>query len=413
MLTQFYPPVIGGEEQHVRNLAHGLTERGHTVSVATLSQGRESDIEMDGPVKVYRVGGMAQRLPFLFKDANRRFSPPLPDPQTMSELKAIMSAEAPDVVHAHNWLVHSYLPLRSTNRARLVMTLHDYSAICAQKRLWRDNDLCNGPGLSKCLKCAGQHYGAIKGPLTSLSLRLRRSALAKSVDLFVPVSNAVATGSQLRALNLPFEVIPNFIPDDVETRTDASYAGLRELPDEPFLLFVGDLSVDKGVLVLLESYRRSKTTMPLVLIGKSAEGANLPSVAGVKVLDRFPHAAVMEAWARSSVAIVPSIWADPCPTVAMEAMASGKPVIASDIGGLSDIVSHEHSGLLVRPGDVDGLSQAIQRLSDAPALRESLASQAKTSIRAFKATSVIPRIEGAYARVLGRTAMVAATGQSS
>src|ERR1700733_5545063 len=112
LLAQFYPPVIGGEERHVRNLGLALAARGHQVSVATQAGHETSGMTMDGAVRVWRIRGTAQRAGALFSDADRPFAPPFPDPELVLGLRRVVASENPDVIHAHNWLLHSYLPLR-------------------------------------------------------------------------------------------------------------------------------------------------------------------------------------------------------------------------------------------------------------------------------------------------------------
>jgi glycosyltransferase involved in cell wall biosynthesis len=400
MLSQFYPPIIGGEEQHVRNLAAGLADRGHEVSVATLRQPGQQRFEMDGKVGVHRLAGTVQRLSSLFKDSGRRFAPPLPDPETTLDLRRLMKEKRPDIVHAHNWLVHSFLPLKKSTKARLVMTLHDYSLICAQKRLIFEGQICDGPEIKKCLSCSSSFYGLTKGPVTVAGLRVQYGFQAAAVDMFLPVSRAVAVGNELEKRHLPYTVVPNFVPQDVEQRCDPVYPALQSLPKEPFILFAGDLSADKGVHVLLDAYRMARNPLPLVLIGKSVDAGPLPSIPGLTILERFPHPAVMEVWKRAAIGVVPSVWADPCPTVAMEAMASGCAVIASGIGGLVDIVQDSCSGLLCEPGSVAQLAGAIERLSNDPALRRKLGDQARLDVLNFKADRVVPQIEAAYEALL-------------
>ena len=67
LLAQWYPPIIGGEEGHVRNLAIGLSERGHQVSVATLVQpGHGAGTEVQDGIRVHRIAGLVQRIDALF-----------------------------------------------------------------------------------------------------------------------------------------------------------------------------------------------------------------------------------------------------------------------------------------------------------------------------------------------------------
>ena len=89
-------------------------------------------------------------------------------------------------------------------------------------------------------------------------------------------------------------------------------------------------------------------------------------------------------------------------------MASGKPMIASNAGGNPEIVDDNVSGLLVRTGDQRGLAQAIAALAADEGLRSRLAAGAIRKVKAFTASSVVPRIEAVYREVLARERPAAA-----
>lgn len=400
MLAQFYPPIVGGEEQHVRNLSRALAARGHELTVATLLHGDALPYELDGDVRVYRLRGSMQRLDALFS-TGRQFAPPFPDPELVWRLRRVVARARPDIVHAHNWLVHAYLPLRFMFPARLVVTLHDYSFMCAQKRLMYRATVCDGPGVAKCVDCASHHYGAVKGLPTVTANWMMHYAERRAVDLFLPVSRAVAAGNQLARQRAKFEVLPNFVPDTIVAATETSAPMLATLPDGPFLLFVGDLTYDKGLMTLLDAYRGLDDPPPLVLIGRKHADTPTELPANVLLLENWPHAAVMAAWQRATIALMPSLCPDSCPTVAIEAMACGKPVIASRIGGLTDMVLPGRTGLLVAPGDVPELRAALSRLLADPEERERYGAAGKAQAATFQAGSVVPRIEDAYRRLLG------------
>src|SRR5689334_19232946 len=128
MLIDSYPPTIGGAQIHVRHLAGELACRGHEVAVATLWQPGLAEFELDGGVRVYRLRGSAQRAArLLFRDGGRSYAPPFPDPELTLALRRVARRERPDVVHGHNWLLYSFLPLKAWSGARVVATLHEYS----------------------------------------------------------------------------------------------------------------------------------------------------------------------------------------------------------------------------------------------------------------------------------------------
>ena len=401
MLAQFYAPITGGEERHVQDLSIALAARGHQVAVATLGHEGCADFEIDRGVRVYRIRGTLQRAAWLFKESGRRHVPPVPDPELTWALRHVIACERPDIVHAHNWLVHSFLPLKRWSGAKLVVTLHDYSLLCAKKRLMVRGAPCDGPGIGKCLGCTRQHYGLAKGSLTVVGNWVMGAVERRAVDLFLCVSRATAAGNGLDHRCKTLQIIPNFVPDDIGLpRTDCeSYAA--QLPADGYLLFVGDLSREKGVDVLLAAYAGLTNAPPLVLIGRRLPDTPSLLAPNVVALDSWPHDAVMEAWRRSSMALVPSTWAEPFGIVAIEAMAYGRPVIASDIGGLRDIVVDGETGFRVVPGDPAALRQAIGRLLADPELREWMGCAGQRKVAEFRASAVVPRIEQAYRAVIG------------
>jgi glycosyltransferase involved in cell wall biosynthesis len=409
LLAQWYPPIIGGEEGHVRNLAIGLSERGHQVSVATLVQpGHGAGTEVQDGIRVHRIAGLVQRIDALFS-LERRSAQPLPDPGVMRALAAIIARERPDVVHGHNWIVHSMVPLKRWSGAGLVVTLHDYSLVCPKKTLVRTStsgeQLCEGPALMKCLRCASHHYGTARAIPTVLSLFAMKPWEVASIDAFIAVSDAVAKWNRLAEIGRPLHIIPNFVTSAHGRNRGQLGRWTDLLPAEPYMLFAGAFARAKGIKVLLQAYGDGEGLPPLVLIGyPTADRLTELSDLGprVSVFVDWPQDAVMEAWRRSLAGIVPSIWRDPCPTVVIEAMLAGKPVIASSIGGLPDLVAAGVSGLLVPPGDWEALREAMRELSRDADLYARLSSGAAERAPRFTGDTVIPRLEAVYEEVRNR-----------
>ena len=403
MLSQFYPPIIGGGAIHVQSLSAELLSRGHEVAVVTLRHQGQTEFELDQGVRVYRINSSMSHLPWLFSDNGRQYAPPFPDPGVMLGLRRIIAREQSEIVHAHNWLVHSFLPIKAWSRAKLVVTLHNYNLVCAKTTLLYQGTNCEGPRIIKCLSCASQHFGLAKGVPTVLASGVMSLVTRGAVDKFLPVSQAVAIGNDLVGSQWPFQVIHNFIPDDIAIPQGDVEPFLAQLPDENYLLFVGALNRQKGVDVLLRAYADLHNAPPLVLIGyDSPDWVTLSKdcPANVFVFKNWPRPAVMEAWRRSMIALLPSVGPESCPTAVMEAMASGKPVIASRIGGIVDLVAEGETGLLVRPGDLFALREAIERLLANPDMCKRMGQVALRKVVDFQASTIVPRIEYVYKELL-------------
>ncbi len=400
MLAQFYLPTVGGEERHVHDLSVALTARGHDVALATLWHEGVPEYEVDQGVRIYRIRGSMQRIAMLFSEKGRQHSPPFPDPEVLRSLRCIIKHEQPDVVHAHNWMVHSFTPLKSWSKAKLVVTLHDCSLVCPQKRYMYHEKVCAGPAFTKCLTCASEHYGVAKGVPTALANSVSQRIERQVVDMFLPVSQSMADVAKLDKHKTPYRVIPNFVSDDIGKNTYEGASLLPQLPEGDFMLFVGDVRRDKGVDVLFEAYAGLNTQVPLVLIGRPVNDFTTKIPPNVIILPSCSHDAIMYAWSRCTIALTPSIWLEAFGIVAIEAMAMGRPIIASRIGGLSDIVVDGETGLLVPPGDSQALREAMQTLLSDPALRTRMGKVAKQRIVTFQEGTVIPRIEKVYQELM-------------
>lgn len=400
MLAQFYPPVIGGEERHVKNLAAALAKRGHDVSVATLAMPGQSQMTVEDGVRIFRLQGTLQNMSRLFSEQERRHVPPFPDPGLVSGLRRVVSECQPEIVHAHNWLLHSFLPLKHWSGAQLVVTLHDLSLVCAKKSMMNRGVVCSGPEALKCLKCASNHYGVLKGCVTASANWMCAGIERKLVDKFLAVSQAIADGNRLREARVAYDVIPNFVPDDIGVVNGHADARLLPLPATPYLLYVGDLTRFKGALVLLEAYQRLRQAPPLVMIGRRSQDMPATLPGNVHIFESWPHAAVMQAWQRCMFGIVPSILPEACATVVMECMGMGKPLVATGVGGTPDLIGSSDAAILVPPGDATALAGALQTMIDNPQRRQQMSRSAIERAGALQAKSVVPRIEKVYADLL-------------
>jgi glycogen synthase len=395
MLTQFYPPGGGGQERHVRDLAHALAARGHEVEVATIATDGDCRTVIDGPVTVHRLRTTAQRFPTIYQESNRPHAPPLADPELRAGITRLLVDHKFDVAHAHDWIVNSVVGPAGRTRTPVVLTLHDYSHVCATKRLMQRDRVCAGPAPIACVRCASVQYGRVVGPGVALANLAGRHARERQVAAFVAVSPIVAshtgvTGSQR------CEVIPNFVPDDI--LVDPASLDDVDRVGGP-MVFVGDVTRDKGVGILFAAYRQLSCPPPLVLAGKVYPDTPVDRPPGVELLGLTHPDVVLELVRSASMVIVPSIVLDACPTVVLEAMAAGRPVIASSSGGIVDLVGDGQTGILVPPGDASALAKALASVIADPAMAMAMGRNGLERVRAYTASVVASRVERLYRQV--------------
>jgi glycosyltransferase involved in cell wall biosynthesis len=398
MLAQFYPPVIGGEERHVRNLSLELAGRGHDVHVACLDVG-QPPVEEPG-VTVHVLPNVGVKVPALYPTADRPLALPLPDPYVSRALSRVVASVRPHVVHAHNWIINSYLPLAAARRLPLVYSLHDYSHICPTKRLmFMGDEPCSGPGVRKCFTCTSDWYGAGRGPVIQSMVRTGRPLRNRVVDVFTPVSSFVGHANRLDEQGVRWQVVPNFVPDSLLTRDPVPRD--PALPAGDYLFFAGDLSEQKGVGVLLAAYARlDEATRPaLLLVGRSAMDLSaLPP--GARAEEKWEHERVVSGFAHARAAVLPSIWPDPCPTTVLEAMALGAPLVTTPMGGIADMVTDGDSALVVPPGEVVATTAALDRITRDPGLGAQLAAQARVEVQRYLQSRVAADVEEIYASLV-------------
>ena len=274
--------------------------------------------------------------------------------------------------------------------------MHDYGLVCPKGTLVYEDGVCDGPGFRKCIQCATEQYGALRASALTTGMAVTRPTLSH-VDRYIAVSTPVAKAcaSVVARGGGPTEVIPPFLADET---LDGSERGRPDfVPAEGgYVMFAGALGTHKGIDILLEAWRGLDTSIPLVLVGLRRHDTSLALPEGTIVAENVPHEDVIRAWAHSTIAVVPSCWPDPCPLVALEAMAAGRPIIALAVGGLVDLVEHDTTGLLVPPGDVAALRDGLNTLLRQPELCSKMGTAGRERAVRYSASAVVPQIDRVY-----------------
>ena len=383
----------------VRMLSHELVRRGHEVEAVSLAGPRGPRTELDGAVKVHRVAGWSRVLGRLYADPEKPFHPTLPDPGLVRVLRRLLRETRPQIVHAHSWLLYSLLPLLPSRETRLVVWVHDQGFICPKTTFVYRGGVCMGPEYAKCVGCAEEQYGALRSLALTSGLTGMKPWRGR-VDRYVANSQATArasAGLSGRGRGA-MEVIPPFVSDE------AFHAGKGRRPafvpsEGDYLMFAGALGPHKGLDVLLEAWAGLEPKLPLVLAGIRRPDTPGSFPVGVIVSEEVPHEDVLRAWGHCVVAVVPSVWPEPFGMVALEAMAAGRPVVASAVGGLADLVVDGITGTLVPPGDAPALRSAIQELLSEPLLRARMGAEGRKRAAAYSANVVVAAWERVFHEV--------------
>ena len=393
LVSDFYPPQTGGLEAHTRRLACKLKERGHSVTVVTGGTAGHPPLDDGFPVEVaaLTVGAIAP----LYRSSSRVFHLPIADPKFVRRLRAVVDEFHPDIVHAHGWVAFSAVAATNNERVPVVITAHDYGLLCPKQTLRRGASLCEkGMGL-RCITCPSVELGAAKRMVLGAVLASDIGRLLRRLDGLFAVSEYVAY-RHLQAGVPPglVKVIPNFIDSEIGASCDT-------MPSEGHdVLFVGPADPHKGRRVLEKAFALwDPTDWRLVLVGGERQNGSGQALN----LERLEGEALWRRYRQAAIVVVPSTWADPCPTVALEAMAWGRPVVASDIGGLSSIVVPGETGLLVRHSDPEALADALSRLAGDPSHLDRLgAAGRRRFVSTYSSEVVVPLVEETYREAIHR-----------
>lgn len=348
----------GGEERSVAEIVALLQTAGHAVELLE----RSSEELSNGSGKL-RAGAALLR-----------------GGSAADEVAQRVASFGADVVHVHNMLpLFGVRALQAARRsgARVVMHLHNYRLFCSIAIGYREGAVCT--------RCHGRNTAAAvrlncreslaESAAYAGSLALHQPSVFEAVDRFLIPSDAART--RLIELGLPAtntQVLPNFLgPDEPVERSRAA--------DGRYALSVGRLVSEKGVDLAITAC--AAADIPLKIAGSGPEEYALRELsdrtgAEVEFLGQIGQTELVELRSRAAFALMPSRWHEPCPYSALESAAAGLPTLASDFGGLPEIVGDE---LVVDSLEVDRWATAIAGLWHDPQRRAELGQRALGRVR--------------------------------
>ncbi len=305
------------------------------------------------------------------------------------KLKTLISDQKVDLVYALqivNTLYPSVIDACVESRVPVIHRLSDFQYLCANYKFFRDGEICED-----CLHGAHYHglqHRCMKGSLSVSAARVFTMYLDKlrgtrhKIDAFVSPSRIVHDkmiegGFPRQKMNH----IPTFV--NLEDK-DPKYA-----PGD-YILYAGAIDPFKGVRTLLDAWAAIKNTRGKRLLFAGYSLGEEIDVLKRKIAEQeiknvefteFKHGQeLVKLFQDSRCVILPTLWYENIPNTVLEAMAYGKPVLGSDLGGIAEIVDHEESGLLFPPGDSAAMAEALARVIDDDSLVERLGRGARENV---------------------------------
>ncbi|MEO0156634.1 MAG: glycosyltransferase family 4 protein [candidate division WOR-3 bacterium] len=291
----------------------------------------------------------------------------------------------PDIIHLnniHHHITPSIIIETKRNRIPLIWTLHDYKLLCPNTHFLIDKEdkICEAckPNkyfqamIRRCKK--GSFLASTVVTLEAYVHRLLR--VRELVDAFITPSLFLKN----KLLEYGFKEnkikhIPHFIPDNF----------FNFSPEEKnYFLYIGKISKIKGLAILIEAaLLNPQCNVFIAGDGDKEVKENILSKmpANVKYLGPQNREKVQELIAESTAVILPSLWYENQPFCILEAFAKGKPVIASKLGGMIELVGDNERGLLIPPGDPKALAEAMEWIIQNPAKTKALGKNAYEYVR--------------------------------
>ncbi len=304
-------------------------------------------------------------------------------PEAKRNFQALCEEFRPDVVHLNN--VHRQItlsildaPYLRESKVPVFYTAHDYVTVCPGYLMLdgggRVCDACLEDGRYRhCIENRCVKGSRAKSALAAMEASFNRAHKSnRRIDRVIAPSRFMR--SKLIEGGWPEDKVvflQNFADDAILDR--AANAGADATDREnPYLLFFGRLSVEKGVDTLLRAFDAALPSLPqnmrLVVVGDGPDAADLKALASsLGCASRIEFAGYQTGGAlqayveRASLAIASSRWRENMPYSIVEALAAGTPVIGTNIGGIPELVDEGKTGFICEPGDVSSMADAISR----------------------------------------------------
>jgi glycosyltransferase involved in cell wall biosynthesis len=415
LVSHFFPPGHpGGTEVYTYGLATALRRLGHDLHVICAEDWGQGDTSHPRISDTTYEGIPVRRLSWNWAAAPSPFAYLYDNPDVNHHFATYLREFRPDVVHVTSCYAFGAGILEVARHARIpvVLTLTDFWFLCPRHTLWRsDGQLCPGPEspltCSTCIAGSAKVYRvldrALPGGLADhvIYTAARVSVIGRIRGFRGNIGDVAPRDAFLRRMFGLADLVlapSQFLLDTFARngfsahRSDLSPYGhdlswiddLRPRPASgPVRIgYIGQIAPIKGVDLLIEAFQRLRSNCAgeLWVYGNMAKDApfaeRLRRLAAdnprIRFMGPFERTEIARVLSELDVVAVPSVWYENTPIVISEAFAARRPVIATDLGGMSEIVHHNVNGLLFERGNVADLAVNLERCIEDSQLRQRL-----------------------------------------
>lgn len=350
----------GGAETYVFKLGEALTERGHSVEYF----GLENEKNIVGN----RVGAYVSDIDFS-EGVRKNLKAPfriIYSSEARRKIRKVLCDFQPDVVHLNNIQFHLTPSIileidkyrrKTGRRVEIVYTAHDYQLICPSHGLF-DVDIkvcekCLGGNYTHCFRTKCMKNSRAKSLLATVDAYWWKASRAYGcIDTIICPSKFLKTklDTQKRFADKTV-AIHNFIEPQESLKEEKGN----------YVLEFGHLSRDKGTLTLLEVAKRMPDTK-FVFAGYGKAEEDIVKVANAEYVGFKTGEELRLLISRAKCSVYPSEWYENCPFSVIESQIYHTPVVASNMGGIPELIRNGETGLLFEAGNTDDLEQKLRYL---------------------------------------------------
>ena len=365
LLVNKFHTVKGGSETYYFGLGDLLQKHGHEVIYFSMQDEKNRPCKQEkyfvSHVDFNTVSGFNKikaALKMLYsKEAKKKF-------------EQLILDEKPDIIHLNifqSQLTGSIVDVAEKYHIPMVYTAHDLKSVCPNYQMLNHGEVCEKclhGDYSNCFKTGCMKDSRIKSLLAMMEAdEYKKRKTYKKLNLVITPSNFYKKKiDEAGVMDCPVIHIPNFLPEDTVYQS-SNVAG-------EYILYFGRLSREKGIMTLVKAYVKANVEMPLYIVGtgpKKEEIEELVAELGlrdkVQLLGFKQGQELKDLVADSRCVILPSEWYENGPYSIMEAMASGKPAIVSNLGGLPEMVQDGVTGFVVPSKNEGELAVAIKKVA--------------------------------------------------